>query len=275
MDNMVLTSILKANDEIDERILNNIMFFLMDNITKTMVDFWGNQTLKKDKLYEIYFSIVIDGIKSLFKMNSHRRSYIKNKGLAEIEILTDLKKTDTKIDLAYERHELTSDIDGFLTQFKATLDTLARSLNPLFNLKFDGWHKAKGKSGIKIVNALNNLPSNIKIKIDKLNTFIQDNIDPITYLVLLRDIPMHRGGLKNVSNFTYRTNNRSLVSPKIIHPDGTVEDVEIFLTRQMNNFVDFVQNFIFSSLISIAPGMTIGLNQKGGFVWYIPKENIK
>ena len=138
MDNMVLTSILKANDEIDERILNNIMFFLMDNITKTMVDFWGNQTLKKDKLYEIYFSIVIDGIKSLFKMNSHRRSYIKNKGLAEIEILTDLKKTDTKIDLAYERHELTSDIDGFLTQFKATLDTLARSLNPLFNLKFDG-----------------------------------------------------------------------------------------------------------------------------------------
>jgi translation initiation factor 2 subunit 2 len=61
----------------------------------------------------------------------------------------------------YERQDLISEVDAFLIQLKSALDSLAKSLNPIFNLKINGWHKGKRKgskieeSGIKIINTLN------------------------------------------------------------------------------------------------------------------------
>src|SRR5204862_2153944 len=108
------------------------------------------------------------------------------------------------IDLTENPIELFNELDGFLAHTKAALDSLAKSLEPLLDAKFHAWHKVKDQSGLHIINHLqNSVPDKMKKNAEPLVKFLLANTGWITYLVSLRDSPVHRGGLKTVSELRF------------------------------------------------------------------------
>lgn len=88
------------------------------------------------------------------------------------------------------------------------------------------------------------------------------NIVYISYLVSLRDDPVRHGGLRNISNITFRQETKEILPQYILH-NSIPEEVSIFLNRGINEIVEFIHSVLVLSLsLKVAPGMLIVKNEK-------------
>lgn len=271
---LVLSAITEApKDDIEKHLIENVLTIVLNNDTQQLINYWGHTKFHKDKIGENYLKTIIDVVRSLIKANHHRREYLDHEKIIEKEILELNKNIDSGIPVIYERPDLISEIDAFLVQLKSSLDSLAKSLNPIFNLKINGWHKSKRKedktekSGIKIINTLNNLEPELRNKVDDLINFIEDNIDYISAIVFLRDSPIHHGKIKNIQGFVYIIEDKKLIKPRLILKDKNV-NISEFLETTIKNFIDFTQLIIVNTLKYLIPNINLQKGKDGRFSWY-------
>lgn len=264
---LVLTSVFTIKDKYDRFLLEKVLLIVQNSMTMEFIKFWSHLQKYPDKNEEKYFKTITNVIRSLIKANHNRRIYNKLAQSSVKRLTKQSIEAKSTISLLYEEPDIMSEVDSFLANIKASLDSLAFSLNFIFGTKLDGWHKVKGKSGVKLVNSLKNLPKERAEKAKDLATFIEDNIGYITYLVALRDSPLHKGKTANVSYFKYNIDTGKLTKPEIYHNPTTKEDVSVFLNKTLEEISDFVQLFIALSLSGLIADTYLRKNKKGEFIW--------
>jgi hypothetical protein len=230
----------KAEDKFSKLILNEITS-IPSELKIDQFIFTGDKE-KNERFTATIFSLT----DSLFKANSHRKEYKTKLKIFEKKFRRSLYNDSNKknLDITSNPLELVSDFDGFLTQIKASLDNLACGLNPLLETNFNRWAKGgkDNKSGAKIINHLKNLHR--QITIDNLIEYLDKTQDQITYIVNLRDKPLHKGGNNNLSGFVFHHNNRNISRPAIKHPDGHQEEIGDYIDKTMQNFILFTSKVI-------------------------------
>ncbi len=257
IENFVLTSLFEPQDVLDKEILDNTLSMIIGLQV-------GDFILADKKLHDLYFDHVRGVTDALFKANSHRRKYLLQKEKVINDFKSKCSNAPTNTNQALHSPDLNGEIDAVLTQIKAALDSLAKTFNPLFDLKFRGWNKQKNKengkeeSGRGIIEQLkNNLPERHKLNSISLIKFIEDRIEYISYIVLLRDAPVHHGGLKNVSNITFQHVTQQVTPQYIIH-GSTPEEVSVFLNRIINEINGFTHEvLVLSLLLKTGPSLAI------------------
>ena len=260
--------VLDPKDEIDASILNHTL--------KMIIGLQLSSVFSDKEKHAAYFRYIMEAAQSLFKSNSHRRKYLHTEPI-EIKSLFDseIKKINQNVDVGFNPIELNAEVDGFLSHIKATLDSIAKSFDILFGIKTGGWNKKGEISGIKILNQLDNLPSDKKKRAQDLTNIIKDNVEWISYLVHLRDAPHHRGGIKSITDLVFDHKQKTVIPQLIIHPGSQPEMVRDFLIRTIKNIDIFIGDMIASSLMAIAfPGCVIVKSEQGfpPYSWAIIKS---
>lgn len=195
-----------------------------------------------------------------------------------------IKSPNKHTNLSLHPMELHNELDGFLSNIKSALDTLAKLINPLIGSKFDAWHKEKDtdgkeKSGLRILKFIeNNLPDEAQNRSEEFKRTISDNIEWITYLVSLRDRPVHKGGLKNISDLFY-DNQKKEVSPTCItHPQGGPEFVIDFMYRTMQDIILFINRIIVTAIQIKVPSLILAKtpdnNGNIAYRWHVPQSKV-
>lgn len=271
---LVLSAITEPpKDDIEKHLIEDVLTIVLNRDTQSLINYWGTTKFNKNKIGEGYLMTIIDVVRSLMKANHHRRKYLEQEEIIEKEILEINKNSDSGVPIIYERPDLISEVDSFLIQLKSVLDSLAKSLNPIFNLKINGWHKGtrKGdktqKSGVKIINALNNLVPELKNKATDLIYFIEDNIEYISAIVFLRDRPVHHGKIKNIQGFVYIIKERRLIKPRLVLKDKNI-DLSKFLETTIKNLINFTELVIVNTLKKLIPNIYLAKGNDGRFSWY-------
>lgn len=260
-------------DDIDRYLIYTVTQIVLNSSTMTLIKYWGQKNFENDITDEKYLKIIIDVTTSLLKANHHRRNYLKYEKEIEAEILQKNKNINEGVDLIEERPDLISEVDSFLVQIKSALDSLAKSFNPIFGLKIQNWGKGtiqgkKGKkSGVKIINALNNTPTSIRSRVKDLIGFIEDNIDYISAIVWLRDSPVHHGKIKIVRGFIYKFKEKKIIRPQIIFKNGKEIPLSDFLDLTIKNIINFVENIIVISLSNLTPGLFLAKISENEYQW--------
>lgn len=275
MNGSVLQRVLEPKDEIDRFLLERVLLIVQNRNTMELVKFWGRSQFSTDKTHERYFKHILSAIKRLVKANSHRRRYLELENQFKEETLRKIKKKEVNVDLVYEEQELISEVESLLVQLKASLDSLAVSLNPIFELKIHGWHKHNDESGGQVLNILRrNLPKDLLEKATKLIKFLENNIEYISRVVFLRD-SIHKLELKGMTHFRYSAKERVLIYPKIVFTSGEPKELSEFLDETIKNFAVFTQSFIVLTLSDLVPGLFLVQDQTGEFSWCGDFKNTK
>jgi hypothetical protein len=268
-DDFHLSTILGCEDDIDRKINLYTMGMVMGlNI--------NNFILPEKAKWDDYATRIIELGTSLQKANNHLRKYKVEEKSFLTKYLQENSKKDQKTHSSTTAISLTSELDGFLSQYKASLDTLVKTFEPLFNIKLKTWGKkkdpedSKEKSGLKVIDALNrNFPEKNKHKIEPLIQFIRENIEWVSHNVDLRDSASHHGGLKNVSNVLYNYKERKVYPQVITHSNQFSETVVNYIDRTMDELVDYVTMVLILSLQAKAPGdMFIQENPEKEFPYF-------
>lgn len=248
----------KAEDLIEKTILTDITGIAMSqNVTQVV---FGSDKTSKQKFSQRMFELT----QNLFNANLHRRNYkIKEKQEIKTFKRESQKNPNKQFDLTKNPIELITELNGFLTALKSSLDSLAVCLEPLLQQSFHGWHNVKDKvdgqkkSGGNILNTLRNKPKAQLQAITPLIKLVEREATWLTYLVSLRDSPVHNGGLKNISELRYTQNKREVEAQIITHPNGSHELVEAFNKRAMESIVDFSTKIILYAIQGKVPGVTL------------------
>lgn len=258
---MTLKKVIEAKDEIDTEIIFATINMVAGLNLETII-------FRDKKSWENYFGISMNLTKSLLKANEHCRKYSKE----EKRFLKEYRKKcikDKNVNtfLATDCVGLNTEIDGFLSQIKASLDTVATSFGPLLGLSLKNWHKKSGKSGGEIISALeNNLSDVDKERANVLKEVIIRNTEWITYIVTLRDQAHHKGGLKCLTDITYDFRYKKVKPQYIMHENDAGEMVNNFMLRTMTDVARFINEVLILSILIKAPnGMGIKRNEKGEY----------
>ena len=277
MDNnkeqFILSEFLISKDEIDSLILSEICNPAVFQLNPLNAVFWGDKQ-KNERFLGTIFGLS----EALLKANEHRRKYLSFEKQKIEEVYNGAKQSSGTANMGFNPIELTTEIDGFFVQIKSGLDQLARSLNPLFGFRFDAWHKAKNpksrmeESGFGILSSLeNNLPKNKKDKSERLLELLRSNIGWLSYLVFLRDNPVHRGGAKNITQIIFERGKGVVIPQRIMHGEGKIEDVGPFLTRTIYEVIGFFSGFLLLSMELAGAGLVL-LKTQNGYGWGIPNN---
>lgn len=278
----VFGTILQAKDDIDNYILAEIVQLPMQLQAQVLVFFSGD---KDSKPHEKHFGQMIDLGHILTKTNDALRNYEKVQK-ESIEAFTEksLKDTNQNIYLTTKSPELDREIDYFFSGIKSALDQLGQILGHILDEKIDGWHKStengKELSGIKIVRKLKALKPEDEYRgqrYQNLINHIETNLEPITYLVGLRDEVHHRGGMKNISDIMFDSDTKQ-VQPQVIH--HSKEEAELilgFMKRTMVSFNLFVNNFVILAYMLKAPkDMAVQRRDNPvGYNWIVLQPKLK
>lgn len=243
-ESFTLTTFLEPKDEVDKNTMAK-------TITMAIGLQLDNLLLSDKLLFESYLGHIMDLTEKLLKVNHHRRKYIIQKERVISFLKQNSNSDENNTNSAYHSVELDAEIDGFLTQIKAALDSLVKTFEPLFGIKLLTWGKIGKESGRRVLVALqNNLSNTFKTKSQRLLDIIEDNIEWISYIVSLRDNANHHGGLKNLSNITFNRQIGDVVPQYISHTNGRTEEVSIFLERTVYEIVEFVHSVLILSLLT-------------------------
>lgn len=266
----------KAEDLIDKIILTEITEPVIALKVETFV-FTGNKELK-----DLYMTKVIDVTQNLFNANRHRRNY-QTKEKMEFKRFKkeSIKNPNKHLDIFEFPHELTIELNGFLGSLKSALDSLAQALNPLLSSSFDAWHKGKDtdgkeKSGLKILNYIKNMPKDLQPKLRPMVVTMERDIDWLSYLVRLRDSPVHHGGMKNVSKLIFEQKTRTTKGQIITHEDGSAEPVSEFMKKTLDRIIYFVKILLMAAIHIRVNGFVVGKLIQGNQTTYFwaPDPNL-
>ncbi len=265
-----ITQVLEAKDEIDALITKKTMFNLAMELDTTDFVFEKDET-KKGRYAENLMNIA----QSLMKANSHRRKYINLEETEINSLISDNTKSGGHTAFISSKNpiELNSEFDALLTQIKAALDSLAKITNPLFGFNLLTWKKVKDengveKSGLKVIRCLKGLPEDEnKEKRDLLVKFLEDNIDWVTYIVKLRDNPVHWG--KTIAtNLSYNPITKKVTPQLIIHGPNSREFIKNFMERIIREIVEFIHIFLLLSINYKAKhGLQVAFDKDGKAGW--------
>ena len=240
----------ESKDEIDLSIIQDVATMPIDLEVRTLC-FRSDKTLGDE-----YIGKVFDVAQALLKANEHRRKYFEQEKKTIKKFRKQSRKDPNKhINLTLHPVGLDSEIDGFLSQVKAALDSLACSLNPLFDCGLNAWRKdIKGdvirkKSGYQIVGWFKSAAAPLSERSSNFRDYLEKNGDWLTYLSMLRDMPIHKGGLKNVNPLVFEQRTQKVVPQRIHHPNGQVESVDDFMKRTIKEVSEFCHNFLIGSLV--------------------------
>jgi len=247
-----ISTVLNSDDEINKRITFSTMGMVMGLSVNNMI-------IHDKKKWDEYAMRIIQIGKGLQKANSHLKKYKAEEEIflhAYLEKHTDKEQNINSSDSALS---LTAELDAFLSQFKSVLDTLSKTFDPLYGLKFTTWGKKldlsdnKEKSGLKIIDSFNrNLKGDEKSKAEPLIEFITKNLDWVTHHVNMRDSASHHGGIKNVSDVIYNYKDKKVYPQSIKYRDHS-ELVTVYMERTLNQLIDYVTRVLILSLEAKAP----------------------
>ena len=245
----------RATDRFTKLILNNVAGASMELETGKLL-FNGDKTIS-----DAFTSSVFAVTDSLFKANGHVVDYKdKEKGFEKRFKRTVIKDPNKgKFDMFDDPLELANQFDGYLIQIKAALDNLARAINPLLGTTFQGW-SAKEVEGVKTSGAriLKELKERKQSELEPLIRHLEDSMKDITYLVDLRDKPVHFGGNGELRGFFYSQADKKITTPIIRHPDGRTESIRDFVNATFEQTIVFISKVILYSIQYKAPkGMYI------------------
>ena len=260
-----LSNVFDPKDSLDSEIIRDTMSMVMclDN---------NNLIFQEKKKGEDFFGKIINLTKSLLKANQHYRNYIRvEENILNEHLINSLENPNKNIYLGINPVELNTEIDGVLSQIKASLDTLATIMNPLFEFNLKGWRKIKNKSGMEIINCLdNNLDTILKKKVEPLREFIYINIEWVSYAVYLRDQVNHYGGLKNISEVIFDYNIKQVIPQKITFPNNQEQLVREFLLATIKEMRDFFRTILILSIqAKVGKGLVIVKNPKDEWPPYL------
>jgi len=271
---LVLTELLTPEDEVDQKISDTIQLTVQNILTMNLISFWGHSKFNKEKCDESYLKIITKITTALFKANAHRRNFHR---LVEIFIKKcseDPSVKNTKVDILFNKVDLQVEVDGFLSQLKTSLDLMAQSLRPIFGIHMQTWKRKmnsqKGKilSGQAVINNLNNLSKDIKVNVNKLIEFIENNAEYITSVVVKRDQAIHLGNISNIQWLRYSVKDNMVYPPTIAHSDTNVEYLEDYLNVTLNDFVIHAEYFITITLSNLLPSMFLKKEKDNKYKWY-------
>lgn len=259
----------KATDRFTKLIINNIAGLPME--LKTQESIFNNDKNISDKFNTSIFNIA----DSLFKANGHIIDYKDKEKKFEkrfkMMVIKDPNKG--KFDIVNDPLDLANQFDGYLVQAKAALDNLANAINPLFGTNFSGWKSKKVDgfilSGVYILNELKNKK---KKELDTLIKFLEDTMGGISYLVGLRNKPIHLGGNSSLQGFFFDHTKKKRTNPVIRHSVGQTETIREFVDKSFEDTIIFVSKVILYGIQFKAPkGIRIEqfINQRGDteFCW--------
>ncbi len=267
----ILETVLETKDELDVFILQEIVQLPIQLMVESLI-FWGDKNRYQEHLQQM-----IDLGKNLVKTNDSLRGYKKAEESSLKEFKEKcLKDQNTNIILTRRAPELEREVDSFLSGIKASLDLLAKILNPILGLKLSGWHRVnrvgrKGRklSGADVLNALErSIPEELKPRITQLAAHVEGNLEWLTYLVWLRDSGHHHGGIKTISNISYDSNSKEIAPQYIMHTPERNEKVLDFMTRAMSEFNGFVNNFICLLYLAKAPNDMVLQRKENPVLYY-------
>ena len=241
----------------------------------------NNSILSDKKLHDDYFRCVLNIAISLQKANSHYRKYVENEEafIKEYEKKHVGKGNNSNSSTA--ALELVTEIDGVLSNYKSSLDSLAKTFSSMYGISIRGWHKAKDsdgveKSGLRVLNTLGNLPKETLVKTEPLRDYIMKNVNWATFLVSMRDDVHHSGGIKGVTNIVYDFEDDKVYPQFVVYEGGQKELVSEFLNRVIDQTIDFVRNVLLLTIQSkLHEDMFIVKNTKAEFPPYIFAVNFK
>jgi len=253
----------KATDRFTKLILNNIAVLPAELKTSNLV--FNNNKNMSDKFMGSVFSIT----DSLFKANGHVIDYKdKEKKFEKVFKRTVIKDPNRRIfDIYDDPLDLLNQFDGYLVQIKAALDSTAHAVNPLLGTNFPGW-KSKEINGSRLsgVYILNDLKNKKEPELDALIKYLDNATKDVSYLVNLRNKPVHFGGNSSLRGFFFSKSDKEITNPIISHPDGNKENIREFINESFENIIVFVSRVILYSIQYKAPkGINIEqfINQRG------------
>jgi hypothetical protein len=240
----------KATDRFTKLILNNVAVLPMELKTSNLI--FNDDKNISDKFIGSVFSVT----DSLFKANGHIVDYKdKEKRFEKIFRRTIIKDPNKgKFDIYDDPLDLLNQFDGYLIQIKAALDSLAHVLNPLLNTNFSGW-RSKEVGGVRLsgVFILNDLKNKKESELGELIKYLDGTINDISYLVNLRNKPVHFGGNSSLRGFFFNKSNKETTNPVINHPDGTNNTIREFIDISFENIIIFISRVILYSIQYKAP----------------------
>lgn len=270
---LTLTEEIEINDEIDRRLLEDILLIVQNTQILSLVSFWGHQKLQIDKADEQFLKHILLSINALVKANALRRNYVKRKNDLIEEIKKDNSISGANIDILLNKVDAFILIEAFFGQVKTSLDLLAQSLKPIYGREFQTWKRKNNLSGMAIADTLStSIKDDIKPNAKPIIELIKHHSESITKIVAHRDDTVHYGKLKNVQGFRYSVKNKEIIPPLIKITETEAGYVDEYMMEVLKYVADFVQEFIILLLSNLLPDMKVGRHKDGQWGWMSGKD---
>lgn len=265
---LTLTEEIEINDEIDRRLLEEILLTVQNTQVLSLVSFWGHQKLQIDKADEQFLKHIMLSINALVKANALRRNYVQRKDDLIEEIKKDKSISGTNIDMLFNKVDAFILIEAFFGQIKTSLDLLAQSLKPIYGREFQTWKRKNNLSGMAIADTLStSIKDDIKPNAKPIIELIKHHSKSITQIVAHRDDTVHYGKLKNVQGFRYSVKTKEIIPPLIKITETEAGYVDEYMMEVLKYIADFVQAFIITLLSNLLPDMKVAKHKDGQWGW--------
>lgn len=268
---LALTHILQATDKVEHSILDQIVKPVINQDTYTVVDYWAQERFRDLEGADQYLVVVKRTGAKLMQSYQYHKNYI----IVENKITEDLERKIAKskihIDQRWFRLELTCEIDAFLSKWKSTLDSLVKTLIPIFGIRTLTFER-DNQYHFKFIKELkNSSPNDIKKKTDKLCKFVIKNSEMLHRIIKLRDDVIHYDK-ELLTPFHYRLDEHKLYRPNLSWEDRDYDPKEFMLSA--TEFLrDFIKDFILLSLNSLVSKMELHIFDSN-FEWRLEDKKI-
>lgn len=258
---LALTHHLSANNEVERSILDQILKPVLNETTQTILNYWIVEKFRNEKGADQYITVIRKTCLRLMQAYQHQKNY----KIVEDKITKDVKKEIAKkrfyIDERWYKLELNCEVDAFLTKWKSTLDSLAKSLIPIFNTKALTFERSEKYSFRFLGELENNLPDDIKRKTIELSKFVKDKSDTLHKMIKLRDDIVHFDK-ELLTPYHYHLKENKLFMPNLLWEDRwfSPEEFMLFATEFLK---DFIKDFILLSLNNLESNLKLFISDSG------------
>ncbi len=269
---LTLTEEIEINDEIDRRLLEEILLIVQNTQILSLVSYWGHQKLQIEKADEQFLKHIILSINALVKANALRRNFI----LRKVDLVEQLKTDETalgaSVDVLFNKVDAFVLMEAFFGQIKTSLDLLAQSLKPIYGREFLTWKRKNNLSGMSIADTLaTSIKDDIKPNAKLVVELIKLHAQSITKIVAHRDDTVHYGKLKNVQGFRYSVRTNEVIPPLIKITETETGYVDEYMLEVLKYMTDFVQEFVITLLSNLLPDMKVAKHKDGQWGWVSDK----
>jgi len=265
---LALTHKIVITDDFEKRVKVEIIAPVLDQMTFTALNFQMQNPEEKLSIAEKYFLDIDKVVFRLLQCHKHQKNYVIVESERIKVINDDIEKTTRIIDECWRPLELNCEIDAFLTKWKSSLDALAKTLIPLYEINSKTWKD----NGDKIINMLTNLAAEKATKIQPLIKIIKDNKEKIGLIIDLRDRVVHFD-TECLTPFHYSCKDKKLYKPNLIW-NGKIYNPKEFMAHASEYLLDFTREFIINSINGFVESLHIVI-VKNGHQWFIPEDKIK